>query len=451
MNIIRQALLPILYRWRGSKQLEYYNYLKKNQWNSLEENLKIQKKLIYDILKFSFNDIPYYKSLNINFGSFKEDTIFEDIKNIPFLTKKELREEYDNLYIINPKLKRIYPDTSGGSTGEPTKFMKDNYYGDWTAATKILYDEWAGLKIGDAKIKLWGSERDIFGQTEGVKHRLAKWTGNLKILNSFKMSNKDMHRYIDEINNFQPKLILTYVQSIYELSKYIKNNKLDVYSPGAIMTSAGILYPEYRELIQLVFKCPVYDRYGSREVGDMACECEKHNGLHLNVFNHFIEIIDKGGNDCRCGEMGEVVVTTLRNYTMPLIRFKTGDMAIALKKDCSCKRGLPLLKKIAGRTVDIFKNENGDLIDGEYFTHLFYFKDYINKFQVVQEKIENIIVRLVLDNKESFIKNKSVFDEITDKIKLVMGENVKIEYQLVDEIPANQSGKHRYTISKVYH
>ena len=126
-------------------------------------------------------------------------------------------------------------------------------------------------------------------------------------------------------------------------------------------------------------------------------------------------------------------------------------MAIASKKDCSCKRGLPLLKKIVGRTVDIFKNENGDLIDGEYFTHLFYFKDYINKFQVVQEKIEYIIVKLVLDNKDSFIKNKNVFDEITDKIKLVMGKDTKVEYQLVDEIPATQSGKYRYTISKVYH
>lgn len=449
--MIRKALLPILYRWKGSKQLEYYNYLKKNQWNLMEKNIQIQKHLLYNNLKFSFNNIPYYKNLNINPDSFKEDAIFEDIKNIPFLTKKELREEYDHLYIINPKLKRIYTDTSGGSTGEPTKFMKDNYRGDWSAATKILFDEWAGRKIGDAKIKLWGSERDIFGQTESIKHRLANWTGNLKILNSFKMSNEDMHRYIDEINNFQPKLILAYVQSIYELSKYIKNNKLAVYCPNAIMTSAGILYQKYRELIQVVFECPVYDRYGSREVGDMACECEKHDGLHLNVFNHFIEIIDKDGNNCKWGEMGEVVVTTLRNYTMPLIRFKIGDMAIASKKDCSCKRGLPLLKKIVGRTVDIFKNENGDLIDGEYFTHLFYFKGYINKFQVVQEKIEHIIVKLVLDNKESFIKNKSVFDEITDKIKLVMGETVKVEYQLVDEIPSTQSGKYRYTISKVYH
>ena len=145
MNLIRQALLPVLYRWRGSKQLEYYNCLKKNQWNSLEENLKIQKKLLYNNLKFSFNNISYYKNLKMNPDSFKENTIFEYIKNIPFLTKKELREQFNKLYIGYPKLKRIYPNTSGGSTGEPTKFMQDNYFSDWSAATKILFDEWAGF------------------------------------------------------------------------------------------------------------------------------------------------------------------------------------------------------------------------------------------------------------------------------------------------------------------
>jgi phenylacetate-CoA ligase len=454
MNIIRRALIPILYRWRGSKQLEYYNYLKKNQWNSLEENLKIQRKLLYKIMEYSFRKIPYYRNLNINFDSFKEDTIFEDIKNIPFLTKKELREQFNKLYIVHPKLKRIYPNTSGGSTGEPTKFIQDNYYSDWSAATKILFDGWAGRKIGDAEMQLWGSTRDILGQTESIKHRLANWTGNLKILNSFKMSNEDMHRYIDEINNFRPKLILAYVQSIYELSKYIKNNKLDVYSPGAIMTSAGILYQKYRELIQVVFECPIYDRYGSREVGDMACECEKHDGLHLNVFNHFIEIIDKDGNNCRLGEIGEVVVTTLRNYTMPLIRFKIGDMAILSKKKCSCGRGLPMIENLIGRITDVFKTREGRIIPAEYFIHFIGValnKGSIKKFQVIQEKEDYIIVKLVLDDRELFIKNKKDFDEITEKIKLVMGTDAKVEYELVDDIPATQSGKYRYTISKVYH
>lgn len=454
MNIIRRALIPILYRCRGSKQLEYYNYLKKNQWNSLEENLKIQRKLLYKIMEHSFRKIPYYRNLNIDFDNFKEDTIFKDIKSVPFLTKKELREEYDSLYIINSKLKSIYPNASGGSTGEPTRFMQDNYYNDWSTSTKILYDEWAGRKLGESQIRLWGSERDILGKSESIAHVLANWVQNLKLLNSFRMTQENMKKYIEEINLYKPKMILAYVQSIYELGKFAKENNLKVYSPNSIMTSAGVLYPKYKELIEDIFHCPVFNRYGSREVGDIACDCEKLEGLHLNVFNHYIEIINENGKNCEPGKMGEVVVTTLSNYTMPLIRFKIGDMAILSSKKCSCGRGLPLLKKVIGRLTDVLKTKEGRIVPGEYFIHfigVILNKGIINKFQIIQEKEDYIIVKLVLDNKDLFVKNKRDFDEITDKIKLVMGENTKIEYKLVDEIPTTKSGKYRYTISKVYH
>jgi len=153
--------------------------------------------------------------------------------------------------------------------------------------------------------------------------------------------------------------------------------------------------------------------------------------------------------NCESGKMGEVVVTTLVNYTMPLIRFKIGDMAVLSNRQCSCGRGLPMIEKIVGRNVDVFKNIKGDLIDGEYFTHLIYFKDYIKKFQVIQEKEDYIIVKLVLDNEESFIKNKKDFDDIKDKIKLVMGNSIEIKYILVNDILPTTSGKYRYTISKV--
>ena len=454
MDITRKCLIPLLYRWNSSKKLNYYYYLKKNQWNSLEKNIQIQKHLLFENLKFSFNSIPYYKNLNIDFNSFKEDTIFEDIKNIPFLTKKELREEYNNLYTINPKLKRIYPNTSGGSTGEPTKFMQDNFYRDWSVATKLLYNEWAGRKTGEPLIQLWGSERDILGQNESTSYKVANWVRNLKLLNSFRMTREDMEKYIKEINLNKPKMILAYVQSIYELAKFIQDNKLQVYSPSSIMTSAGILYPKYEELIKDVFQCPVFNRYGTREVGDMACDCDKHEGLHLNIFNHYIEIIDKEGKNCEPGKMGEVVVTTLKNYTMPLIRFKIGDMAVLSNKQCSCSRGLPMIENLIGRLTDVFRTREGRIIPGEYFIHFIGVvlnKGNIKKFQVIQEKEDHIMVKLVLDNNESFVKNKKDFDEITEKIKLVMGKDVKVEYKLVDEILPTKSGKYRYTISKIYH
>jgi len=451
MNIIRKGLLTILYRWRGSKQLEYYNYLKKNQWNSLEKNIQIQKHLLYNNLKFSFNNIPYYKNLNINPDSFREDTIFEDIKSVPFLTKKELREEFDNLYIVDSKLKRIYANTSGGSTGEPTKFMQDNYYADWSAATKILFNEWAGRKIGDPLIKLWGSERDIFGQIESASHRLGNWVRNLKLLNSFRMTQEEMEKYVEEINLYKPKMILAYVQSIYELAKFAKENNIRVYSPLSIMTSAGVLYPEYRKLIEKVFNCPVFNRYGSREVGDMACDCNRHEGLHLNIFTHYIEIIDKKGKNCESGKMGEVVVTTLRNYTMPLIRFKIGDMAVLSNKQCSCGRGLPMIEKIVGRTNSMIRTNKGVFDSVAIETLLYFYKENIPfesfcKYQIIQNTKNNIELKVIVVNKQLWKKEK---DKIRKKFKKVLGEDVSVLFKEVKNIEPSKSGKYMYVISEV--
>lgn len=450
LNLIRRALIPILNRWNGSKKVKYYKYLKENQWNSLEENLETQRGLLYDLIEHSLEEVPHYQRLDLTIKDFSENSIFEDLKQLPFLTKATLRESFSDLKAKNnPRSSNTYENTSGGSTGEPVRFIQDDYYSNWGSATAILHDKWAGRKIGEPKIILWGSERDIMGQKESLRSKIGNWIRNTRFQNSFKMSQADMAKYIDEINSYQPKLILAYVQSIYELAKYARENDLEVYPPNSIMTSAGVLYPKYRDLISSVFNCPVFNRYGSREVGDMACGCEEHEGLHQSVFTHYLEIVNEDGERCDPGQMGEIVVTSLRNYTMPLIRYKIGDMGISSDQNCSCGRGLPLLEKVVGRTVDVFMNKNGDKIDGEYFTHLFYYRDYINKFQVVQEKKDYIVIKVILEDKQLFEEYHEEFSDIKQKIKLVMGEETEVEYKLVDDIPPSDSGKYRYTISKV--
>ena len=99
MNIIRKSLIPIIYRYRGSQQIEYHHYLKNNQWNSLEANLEAQREQLYNIVKYAFSEIPYYKKLKIDFRDFKSNTIIEDIKRLPFLTKEELRRWFDQLFL----------------------------------------------------------------------------------------------------------------------------------------------------------------------------------------------------------------------------------------------------------------------------------------------------------------------------------------------------------------
>jgi phenylacetate-CoA ligase len=136
---------------------------------------------------------------------------------------------------------------------------------------------------------------------------------------------------------------------------------------------------------------------------------------------------------------------------MPLIRYRIGDMGVWSEEACSCGRNWPLLKEIKGRVTDIFLTTNGDLIDGEFFTHLLYFQDWVQKFQVIQENYNYIKFIIVPQKKDSnsYLKQSNDLAEIKNKVKQVMGEDCKIEFEFVNDIEKSTSGKYRYTISKV--
>jgi phenylacetate-CoA ligase len=400
------------------------------------------------LITYASQNIPYYQQVikehNITFS---EDTIFEDVKKFPLLTKEIIRNHFDKLYRFRDKT--YYRNTSGGSTGEPVVLYQDKEYLDWANATKRLFNEWAGRKLGDPMVKLWGSLSDILGSSQGFKGYLRQQVSGMTILNTYRMTEEDMYRHVKKMNKIKPRLILAYTNSIEELTRFIQEHHLSVYSPSTVMTSAGVLYPEVKAKIEEVFHTTVFNCYGSREVSDMACNCEKDEGLHLIPAIHYLEIVDDEGRRVKPGIPGNIIVTLLTNYTMPLIRYKIGDRGILSEKACSCGRGFPLLKKVEGRIRCIFKNKQGDLIDGGAFIRLFYFRENIKQFQVIQESLEQITINIVLKNKKQSKIAEKDFLEISESIKKIMKSNIIITYNLLDVINPSPSGKYGYVFSKV--
>jgi len=445
----RNILLPIYWNYiRRLNTLKYYEKLRKLQWNTMEENREIQRKKLHMLIKYANQNIPYYKRMikedNIEFT---EDTIFDDIKKFPVLTKELIRKHFDELYIF--KDNTYYRNTSGGSTGKAVVFYQDKEYLDWANATKRLFNEWAGRRIGDPMIKLWGSLRDILEGGQGFKGYLRQQISGVTILNSYRMNEREMYEYVKRINNIKPRLLLAFPNSIDELARFIQKHHLSIYSPPAIMTSGGLLYPEVEVRIKEVFQAPVFNRYGSREVGDIACNCEENQGLHVIPNIHYIEILNNREKEVKAGEIGEIVITSLTNYSMPLIRYKIEDRGILSKKECSCGRGFPLLEKVEGRIRSMFRNKQGDLIDSGLFIRLFFFRDNIKQFQVIQESLDQITINLVLKDKQKLKVVIKDFREIGEVIKVIMGDDTKIKYKIVNEIKHSPSGKYLYTFSKI--
>jgi phenylacetate-CoA ligase len=447
----RNVLLPIYWKYvKHWRVLEYYKKLKDRQWKTLKENRNLQRIKLFELIRYASQNIPYYKQIIQEYNiQFSEDTIFEDIKKFPILTKDIIRNNFNQLYKFRDNT--YYRNISSGSTGEPAIFFQDRYCLEWEMATKILFDDWAGRKIGEPMVKLWGAMEDILKGSQGIKGYLKQQLSGVTTLNSYMMTEKNLYEYVRKINKIKPHLILAYSNSIDELCRFIQEQHLSIYSPRAIMTSAGVLFPEFRKRIEEVFQTPVFNCYGSREVGDIACNCEKSYELHLIPNIHYLEIVDNNGKEVNTDESGEIIITLLTNYTMPLIRYKIEDRGIFSEAECSCGRGFPFLKKVEGRIRSIFRNKQGDIIDGGFFIELFYFRDYVKQLQVIQKAYDYIIINLVLKDSQKIKDVKKDFTEINKKINLAMGDKTKIKYNIVDEIKPSPSGKYLQTFSQIEH
>jgi phenylacetate-CoA ligase len=202
-----------------------------------------------------------------------------------------------------------------------------------------------------------------------------------------------------------------------------------------------------REKIAQVFGCEVYNLYGSREVSDIACELPGLNGLWVAPWGSFVEIVDDAGLPVPPGAEGNIIVTCLTNYAMPLLRYSIGDRGALHPDDTMADHpGTQVLKHVSGRNVDVFRTRDQTLIDGEYFTHLLYFRPWIWKFQVVQKAHAHIVFKVVRTNGEPA---SSELADIAAKTRRTMGGDCRIEFEFVEELPPHPSGKYRYTISEV--
>ena len=181
-----------------------------------------------------------------------------------------------------------------------------------------------------------------------------------------------------------------------ELARAVEKRGLAVHSPETITTAAERLQPHMRELLSRVFRTEVFDRYGSREFGLMGHECHRHEGLHAPLQSMYLEVLRDDDSPADPGEVGRIVATSLINCALPLIRYEIGDLGAWSEEPCSCGRVWPLLREVKGRTTDNFVKADGTLVAGEYFNHVFSEQDWVKRFQVVQEAIDQLRVSIVL-------------------------------------------------------
>jgi phenylacetate-CoA ligase len=367
------------------------------------------------------------------------------LEGLPVLTKDLIRRNFKGLQSKDNAQRNCEVNTSGGSTGEPVRLIQDDDYRDASAAIRWLSQHQLGCAVGDSCLRLWGSERDLEGGTKSRKARFFNWLTNTAWVNAFAMSSETMRNFLALVNQSPPALIVAYAQAAYEVARFAERDRITVRPQQAIMTSAGTLYPFMREKISEVFQCQVYNLYGSREVSDIGWERPGFRGLWAPPWANFIEIVDEDGALVPAGTEGDILITCLTNYAMPLVRYFIGDRG-ALLPEQDVPPGVQVLSHVSGRTVDTFRRSDRTLVDGEYFTHLLYFRSWVRRFQVVQKSHAHLLFKVVSTNGKPC---KEELDEIAGRSRLAMGNDCRVDFEFCDELPALPSGKFRYTISEV--
>jgi phenylacetate-CoA ligase len=391
--------------------------------------------------------VPYYAAQMATVGLDYHADPFAYLQRLPLLNKTLIRQHFEELQSDDLAQRRWQYNTSGGSTGTPVRFIQDADFIDRQMAMQMLSYRWAGRAFGDSAVFIWGSERDVLQGSIGWKRKTLNALTNEQLLNAFRMTPATMRAFLARVNSQKPHLIVAYAQAIFELALFAEKEGIAIAPQKAILTSACTLYPFMRAQIERIFGCKVFDRYGSREVGDIACECSAHHGLHVFPWGNYVEVLDDAGNPAPAGVEGNIVVTNLTNYAMPLIRYAIGDRGtLSPHTSCACGRRGQMIERVAGRNVDSFKTKEGVVIDGEYFTHLLYFRDWVDRFQVVQTDHSAIVFKIVPSGGDATERELA---GIVRDTKALMGADCRVDFQFMAEIPPTVSGKYRYTISEV--
>lgn len=421
---IENVVLPLgdfLLRTQFMKQLKL---ARKIQYLQQRELLAYEADALRKLLTHASAKVPFYKSLNV----LRADTPEEWLRNFPVIYKKTIKENVESMKFETGE--KLIAESSSGSSGVQVTVYMSAKESSKTQAWQTLLWEWGGFKLGDKFLQL--------GMT--TKRPLVKKVKDILLRTdyqqAFNVSPAEVEKSLAD-KDFAQYVLGGYASGLYGYSLHARDLGLKM-KFKSVISWGDKMFPHYRKQIQEVFGAAVTDTYGSTEGFVIAGQCE-HGRYHVLSPHVYLELLDKEGHEVEEGMPGYVVVTRLDGYSMPLIRYYLGDIAIKEKRDvvCACGRKLPLLKQIVGRDTDIVRTRSGKFLIVHFFTGIFEHFNQIRQFQVIQQSLDSICVEYIAE--ENF--QPDVLDKIRSTIFDKLAEEIDIRFKEVAEIKPTASGK----------
>ena len=404
-----------------------------------DEINRIQEKKLKKIINHAYLNVPFYRDLFDSLYLKPSDIkTLSDLNKIPITTKEKIRDNYPDKIVsrdINLEACRVVSTT--GSTGMPLKIcLSDKEWSYLGALFKYFYSE-AGANWNDQIFMIRHFPTSL---KKDLRDKLKLKFFGIKSISVF----DPIEKIIDTLTKINPAYIITFPSMLTLIAEEIKAKNISGIKPKKIFAMSETLTDSLRKRLSKVFDADIIGHYGSEEFGTLAFECREHAGYHIVADHAVIEIINDSQN-IDSSEMGEVIVTGLNNYTMPLIRYKLGDIAMLSTEKCLCGRRLPLIKQIVGREDDFIILPSGKKISPRMINAIENIPGVMS-YRTIQETRGRILVKLVKG--KDFCQN--TVNEVQKQIKLgCLGEEMTVEVEIVKEIQRASRGKIRAVISNL--
>ena len=405
-------------------------------WQTPAELVAYQEGRLRRMVDHAYANVPYYRKLFTRDGIKPEHIrTLADLGRIPISTKTDLRDQPAH-YVIAAGLQRdqLIRVQTTGSTGEPfalyrsvqERRMRQLF---WARAQRSL-----GQRLSDrvAFIGVHRSRSSGRGDLVGSALRAA---GIFPYLVNVQ---QPIDGLLAELARLRPAVVIAYPSKLAQLGDELQRSGQARIRPRFLVAGGETLSAARRKQTETSWQAPVYNFYASAEMGLMAWQCPVSDQLHVCDDSLVLEIL-RDGRPAEPGEHGEVVVTGLHNWAMPLIRYRLADIATHTAQACPCGQPFTTMGAIQGRMADFFRLRGGRIVHpADFLVELGAdaFR-WVKQYQAVQEATDRIIVRLV-PGPEFTSERVATFEQSAARI---LGSEVHLITDIVDQIEPGPGGK----------
>lgn len=438
----RNLIEPMYYGRARSPRLARCRELERTQYLPTAELAARQIERLTELVQRTYAQNDFYRArfdaVGLHPATMK---LPEDFTRLPVLTKADVRAAGQSMLSRNADPKRLFQFKTGGSTGTPLKLYATEHCSELRNAAARRSDRWCGWEPGEPIGAVWGNPERPRNLREFTRDLLLSPT---VYLDTMHLDDSAVEEFAREWRASGATMLFGHAHSLYLLACYCERLSIDGIKPRGIISSSMMLMPHERATIERVMRTKVTDRYGCEEVSLIACQCERHDGMHLNIDHLFIELLGPQGQTVAPGQPGSVVVTDLINHAMPFLRYRVEDVAVASNRVCACGRGLPLLESVTGRVADFLVLHDGARVAGvSLIENTLTRIPGIGQMQIVQESRDKLTLRLV--RSDSFTASTEA--QLSEYFADLFRATVAIEF--VSAIPPEPSGKYRFSICRI--